>query len=337
MAADCANHPTQAAVTRCASCRRALCADCWARNVDGTPWCEQCIHHLTSKGSSVAVAIVFFVLGVATAFGGAHWEYARAREVHHFVWGSIGIGAAVLAIILGLRDPAKRHAKIEPRPFDAVPSIGPDARPGHPYRAALHRTARMVASPVSGRWTATLLLGCMVIVATGLSGALRLPHWIEAELVLAGWWAIWVVALTTLLYRGWRISDDHVLAAPRLPWNTSKDASTPERSGRRGSMWDGCDPSGCAPDLDGCGEAALVAVVVVGLLVAAWLIVELVAPGLFFLAYLLVRGALARVANDEHDCGAHFGRALGWGLIWATIYALPLAIALLAVQSWYPR
>jgi hypothetical protein len=75
--------------------------------------------------------------------------------------------------------------------------------------------------------------------------------------------------------------------------------------------------------------AALAAAVALG---AAWLLVELVVPALFFLAYALVRGALARVANDEHGCEGSLVRAATWGALWATVYVAPLALVVWALH-----
>jgi hypothetical protein len=135
------------------------------------------------------------------------------------------------------------------------------------------------------------------------------------------WWAGWVAVLTALLYRGYRISDDHVLAAPRPPWASRSKNSEPI----------GCDPVGCI-DVAGLGEAAIGALLLVVTFAASWLMVELVVPALFFLSYFLVRGALARVTNDDHDCAGSFRLALGWGTLWATVYAAPLLLAVYGVH-----
>ncbi len=94
---------------------------------------------------------------------------------------------------------------------------------------------------------------------------------------------------------------------------------------------------GVAPDIGLAGCEAIVPLVLAFIaamlaLVAAWLLVELLAPAVFFLAYLLVRGALARVANDDHGCERDLPRALGWGALWVTVYVAPLALVIWAVQ-----
>jgi hypothetical protein len=56
-----------------------------------------------------------------------------------------------------------------------------------------------------------------------------------------------------------------------------------------------------------------------------WFLVEIAIPVLFFLLYLMVRGMLAHVINDRHRCRGSVGRALTWGLVWSTLYTVPLA------------
>ncbi|HMR11238.1 MAG TPA: hypothetical protein PKA88_35905 [Polyangiaceae bacterium] len=68
-------------------------------------------------------------------------------------------------------------------------------------------------------------------------------------------------------------------------------------------------------------------------LAATFLLIELVLPALFAVAYLAVRGGIARVANDDHDCAGDLGRSAAWGTLWATLYALPLAGAVWAVHG----
>jgi hypothetical protein len=59
---------------------------------------------------------------------------------------------------------------------------------------------------------------------------------------------------------------------------------------------------------------------------ASWLFVELIFPALFFVVYVLVRSALARVTNDEHACTGQLARAAGWALVWSSVYTAPLAL-----------
>jgi hypothetical protein len=76
-------------------------------------------------------------------------------------------------------------------------------------------------------------------------------------------------------------------------------------------------------------------VAIVVAVAGVWFIVEIAVPGLAFLAYLLIRGSLAHVVNDRHHCRGRLGAAVSWGLLWATLYVLPLALFTWAVHlSW---
>jgi hypothetical protein len=270
----------------------------------------------------VTIAVAFFLVCSGVAALVWRWDAALALRGSWVFWVSFAVVVCGVSIWLALRETAPGVMRVEVRPKD-FPAISPTAKVGHPYRSAFRNASRIVASPVSGVWTATLLLACMVVVSIAVPGLLHRPRWIEAEIVIATWWTIWTVTLTVLLYRGWRLSDDHVLAPPRVPWDRSRKGSKSEALSDAFSG--GCDLIGCG-DLTGCGETAFVLALVGGILGAVWLMVELAVPALFFLAYFLVRTSLARVANDQHDCESHLGRALAWGLVWASVYAAPLAL-----------
>jgi hypothetical protein len=74
-------------------------------------------------------------------------------------------------------------------------------------------------------------------------------------------------------------------------------------------------------------------VLVVAALGLAWLVVELVLPVTFLLAYGLLLAAIARVANDRHGCEGSVGRALFWGFGWASVYLGPLALLVALVHQ----
>src|SRR4029077_9025632 len=81
-------------------------------------------------------------------------------------------------------------------------------------RTTLAESARLPL--VSGKVSAGILVACLTLTAVLIIPlAKRFPPWIDFEIVLVGWWFVWVVALTLLLYRGNRISDDHELRGPR--------------------------------------------------------------------------------------------------------------------------
>ena len=56
------------------------------------------------------------------------------------------------------------------------------------------------------------------------------------------------------------------------------------------------------------------------------LLIEIVVPLVAFVTYFLIRGMLARVANDFHGCKGNLWRALRWAALWATVYTAPLVL-----------
>jgi hypothetical protein len=78
------------------------------------------------------------------------------------------------------------------------------------------------------------------------------------------------------------------------------------------------------------GEGCLIALVVILALIVAlfgfWFLIEVAIPGLAFVTYFLIRGMLARVVNDDHGCIDDWTRSAWWGLVWATVYTVPLAL-----------
>jgi hypothetical protein len=101
-------------VTRCASCRRWLCSDCWQRKVAGEPWCEACIHHLSSAGSNLALASGFFMVSAAVAWWGARAQQAEAEQPSQW-WAVQLLLSAILAVFIGARLPAVDSAEIQLR------------------------------------------------------------------------------------------------------------------------------------------------------------------------------------------------------------------------------
>jgi hypothetical protein len=156
---------------------------------------------------------------------------------------------------------------------------------------------------------------------------LTLPRWIDAEIVLSLWWLIWVIGFAFLLYAGQRVTDDHTLGQPRN-WLAGMGLSSSGRSAPSSDSW----PWWYWIDIptfevgEGCAVVLGVILAVIVAFFGLWLMVEIVIPVVAFLAYFLIRGLLARVANDRHHCEGHLLRAVAWGAIWATVYTAPLAL-----------
>ena len=190
---------------------------------------------------------------------------------------------------------------------------------------------------LSGKGAAFGLVMAFLLTGILIPAVLKLPTWIEYEVVLLVWWGIWLAVLTTLLYHGKRVADDHQLPPPRswLNWGKQAPASTeaekknsvPAQRSTSSSWGGGWNFSGSGGGGDGEGclwmLGAILAVIV--LFIALWFLIEVAIPLVLFLLYLVARGMLSQVVNDRHHCKGRLGRSLGWALVWATLYIVPLA------------
>ena len=325
----CRNHPRRDAVVRCAGCSRTLCDECYRFRVDAQPMCARCAYeHSTRATRRVSLAVSFlFITGAAGLFAERRfgvWE-TSPFEVVVGVVAALGIAAAVALsgrgarVVVEHRDPDEPIA--EPMP----------ERAGSIYRASARQVLMAAAPRVSARATALVMLAAFAGSAVMLPASMRLPRWIETELVLSLWWIIVVAALTTLLYRGFRLRDDYVYFTP---WSRPPAVKGDDPAPAKG----GC--GGWADGLGGCGAdgegllAMLALAIVLGLaLGAAWVLVELALPLVFFLMYWLFMRAIGRVANDRHGCEGSLARSLGWGLGWATVYVAPIAAVTWALHA----
>ncbi len=326
----CANHPREPSAARCASCSRPHCRACVLRTVDGSPWCEVCVHHLETAGANRwPRALLLVGSAFVAAMTGSRIEARTGDEPTTLLWFSVlGLSLVVAVLDLG-RKPVTHGRKIVALPpEESLPTLQ-EPSVGQPYRARLTRVVRVLAPPLSGRATVLVLLACMALPALALPRLLGLSRVLEIELVVLTWWGVWTVALAVLLYRGFRLSDDHVFRWPRFARKRETERPRPKDKGS--TWWD-------APFylLEAGWVVALAGLIVAALFGAAWVVVELLLPALFFLAYWLVRGALARVANDNHDCEGHGPRSLGWAALFATLYMLPLALILGVVAALWP-
>ena len=71
-------------------------------------------------------------------------------------------------------------------------------------------------SDVSGARTTFLLLLSMGVSALLIPTVFHLPSIVEWQMVIGVWWLSWAVAVTWLLFRGGRLSDDYQMHYPRV-------------------------------------------------------------------------------------------------------------------------
>ena len=70
------------------------------------------------------------------------------------------------------------------------------------------RLGRILRLPrLSGKASAACLVAFFLATGLLIPGVVRLPLWIDFEIVLAIWWLGWLVVLAVLLYRGQRVTD----------------------------------------------------------------------------------------------------------------------------------
>jgi len=208
-----------------------------------------------------------------------------------------------------------------------VPPPAPDEQ------SVIRRAIKKIQLPlVSGKESALAVFACLAAACTVaflVSMSLRLPPWIRFELAMAMWWVVWAIALARVLYRGVRISDDLPLHQPRS-WFGGRAKSKSNKSASYGQNhgWDWLNIGNIGPigEFEGCAWVIGIILAVCLVLVLAWLLVEVIVPVLAFLFYAMIRGMLARIANNDHGCAGHAGRAVLWGTLWATVYTLPLSL-----------
>lgn len=326
-APPCGDHPLRPAAVRCATCQRALCDDCFRFRMDGRAACARCAYEASTRRARRASLAVTF-LGISA--GGGLWAAQRYDLWHEAPLSMLfgGVCALVVAVVIVASGNSRETPAIERRDPDEGPidEFSSDTR-GGVFRARARRVL-MAASPrVSASATALVLFASLAATAVALPAALRLPRWVEAELVLGMWWSLVAVTLAVLLYRGFRLRDDFVYFAP---WDrpAKPDAPPADPPASRGSRFDGCwGIDGCSGlDAEGCVVGAVVAVALAAAFGLAWVFVELAMPLLFLVMYGLFMRAIGRVANDRHGCEGDLPKALGWGALWSTAYVLPVAV-----------
>jgi hypothetical protein len=327
------------AVARCGHCGRLLCNECYRFRAAGAPMCARCVYESETRPQrriSLAAAFVSLVYGGGAVLARRYdlWE----SDAPTLVFGAVA--ALVVAIAIGLSGRRRDAPTVERRePEEDVDEAALDVR-GSPYRAQVRRIVHAASPRLSGRLTVLVVALSLASSAVLLPASLKLPRWVELEVVLGAWWALLTATLTTLLYRGFRLADDWVYFAPwDRPAASTRDGKPAPGGKSKGSALDwasGCDGcgGGCnAADL-GEGAVALVGVALaLGIaLGAAWILVELAMPLVFFLVYWVLMKAIGRAARDNHDCEGGLARSLLWGAVWATLYLAPLALLTYAVH-----
>lgn len=321
----CRDHPQRPSRARCGVCARPLCNECDRFRLNGAAACARCAYEASTRPARrVSLAVAF----VSLALGGELFA-ARRYDLWPDAAVTMVLGAVAVAVVAWFIAASGRGdgPTVEHRDPDDE-AEAPPAAGASVYRASARRVMLAAAPRVSGSATLLVMLACFTGAAVLLPASLRMPRWIEVELVLALWWVTVAATLTVLLYRGFRLRDDFVYFAP---WNRP-DApppadGAPVKSSGSSSWADGCSPvDGCSGvDGEGCAGAVVVIVGIALAFGAAWVLVELAMPLMFLVMYAVFMRGIGRVANDRHGCEGSLARAARWGALWASAYLLPVA------------
>jgi hypothetical protein len=251
-----------------------------------------------------------------------------ADDHAYVVFGAI----AALALFLWLVSRALAHKELDHvslRTIEEPVEDRANPEPLHPYRARVRNAAMRAVPRVSGTQATILMLASLALCAVAFPAALRIPRWLEVEVVIGAWWTVLATVLSFLLYKGLRIADDFRFTLRRNSADAKPARATPTQSPAKSSWLDPFE----FMDVEG-----FVAVIVLAVgLGATWLIAEFAAPLFFAACYVLLTRALARVAHDHHECTGRLKRSIAWGTTWATVYVLPLGIAVWIVHALWRR
>ncbi len=192
---NCDAHPKRPSVSACRSCGRELCAPCAETRVDGLPWCSACVT-LLDKPTHVLGYLGAASVGIVCVIA-----LHRVFPLGGLVGCAFAVGTVLAAAVFSYLRAERRRKGRHIHRATTTPS-------GPPYRPTSRRLSAVLAPAVSGRLTA-LTVGCaMALTAAAVPTLLRLPRWVELEIIVAGWWAIWMVTYTFLLFHGFRIADE---------------------------------------------------------------------------------------------------------------------------------
>jgi hypothetical protein len=288
---------------------------------------------------------------VATGLGAFGFARAEIRATGEPSWVIYGMAGVISLAFAGFVVSRKRTGlRVETREVGTVSEDEARDAAG-PYRQMARRTVVRRLPPVSGRLSAFALLLCLVWSSLAAPFALHLPRWVEAEFVLGFSWIAWTGVLAFILHRGGRIADDHRFG-PSLWFGKKKSTDNKKEAGQKGerrgknkdknkgkksggSWFDGLSGLGELGSIGDAGEGCFFIIGAIllagGAVLMAWLLVELVIPALFTLAYLLIIRALKLAANDE-TCQNDVPRALARGAMFATFYMGPLFLLVLLVH-----
>ena len=322
--ARCSAHQALAANARCGACNRGLCNDCFRFRLGGRAACAPCAFEASTRPARrLSLGASFLCFATVGGFWLDRRQDLLVQDRTWLFFGAMLVLIVAVAVACSGRGATAEVERREPEE-DQIGDLDL-AGSNQPYRAHVRRAILAASPKVSGSAAALVVLASFAVSAVLLPAAVHLPRWIEAELVLALWWAIVAGTLASLLHTGFRLRDDYLYYAPWQRHAPPSPADGPRASPKSG--W-GIDGVGVLVGLEGEG---CVAVVVLGLVLvvafgAAWVFVELVMPVAFFVMYWLFMRAIRHVARDHRGCQGDLAKSVGWAVVWATVYVAPVGV-----------
>lgn len=278
-----------------------------------------------SGARSLLLAVTFTLFGLAAIAGIARLAMTATHDTVSIV--GIAVLGGVVTCMFGGWIASRPHARKETI-VRAPPAVVDPHRAIHasPYRGAPPPEAITPAPPrASSRATTIVVVACLTFTAAIVPVALHRSRWVEIETVLAGWWVVWAVVLSFVARRGATFADDHTFAITS-PFSGVRrwfeGVSRDRKRGKTAWSFELGDLLTGLGDIDGLVLLVVLPIVLPIVFFAAWFVVELVAPVLFFVAYIGVVRALRHAAAYRGSPR----RAVVGGVAWATAYVAPLAV-----------
>lgn len=328
----CAVHADRRVVVECASCERDLCDACWRHDVDGRPFCDDCVTHLRERSPAVLPLTVGAFLSIGV-FLGHEWF---VRDVLHMddVGVAFAVGMAIAGFATYLLYRAEKYARSRREIVERASSTDPAAPAlvsGGPYRGAPARRAVERLLPVlSGEMATLALLASLGLAALVVHGVLSSGSWVEVAAVFGGWWLVWFVALFALLYLGRRVADDHGPMREEVPM-TDQGHPSPKALPDVLELY---KTAVLLPIIGGPQMLILSGVLAVLLFVpifAGFAIAALV-PFVFLAAYAVLGRGLRVAVNDAPDCAGNGGASALRAAVFASTFTAP--VAALVAAGW---
>ena len=284
---------------------------------------------MTAQARRIVLACTFVAFALGLLFLLAQLQGADGRPLLPLA--AIVIAAGIAGVLGFVAARAGGGAAGTPKVVwsgGPAPPVAPPAA-SSPYRGA---APAVWTRRTSARRTALVMSACLVFTGAAVPFALHLPRGVEMEAVLAGWWLVWALVLTVVARRGAALVDDHalVIRLPSSPTRRAARAASDPPEGARSSWWTTIfDVLTLASELEVIVLVIAPLAIVLGVALAgAWLVIEVVAPVLFAMAYFGVVRALRHAAAYRGSTV----RASAVGAGWATAYVAPIAVVVWLVH-----